>query len=205
MYKTPVKTLLASCLCAFLLSSCGTVQVCMSPKHTAVKEHTIIIEGADDTSGTVGELTHLLYANGFDVLSFRSVAELNKRNQLLTILHPDSLSVLVERQPEAKAESKEITSGDQAEIKSDSKAEGKVKVKCPSDYFMELDYTYAWDNLIQGYGYDSFSARLVDNTNHQVIMTASFRGNRSVKTVLRDFVQKFVDALPSDRTIKYKK
>jgi hypothetical protein len=55
-----------------------------------------------------------------------------------------------------------------------------------SIYSLELNYTYYYDTFY--YAFRTFSARVVDLNSGEIIMSANFRGDKSTKAVLRDFV-----------------
>lgn len=56
-----------------------------------------------------------------------------------------------------------------------------------SVYVLEMDYTYYFDSFY--YAYRSFSATITDLRSGEIIMTASFRGDKSVNAVLNEFVR----------------
>lgn len=151
----------------FLWTSCGSVQVLKTGGQT-FKSRTITIRGIDDTSGTLGQLTYLLYERHFKILSYATVkgdVQLHETTSLR-----DTATV-------------------------DRDAQICVSQKYQSYYILELDYAYAWNCLSHGYRYNSFSARLVNMQSGKVVMSAFFRGNRSVKHVLKEFANKLDDEL----------
>jgi len=57
-----------------------------------------------------------------------------------------------------------------------------------SIYTLELNYSYYWDILF--YSYTSFSARIIDLETSEILMSANFRGDKSIKSVLSEFTNK---------------
>ena len=57
-----------------------------------------------------------------------------------------------------------------------------------SVYVMDLNYTYYYDMFY--YAYRSFSATITDLKTGEIVMTANFRGDRGVRSVLQELVSK---------------
>jgi hypothetical protein len=57
-----------------------------------------------------------------------------------------------------------------------------------SIYVMDLNYSYYYDLLY--WAYTSFSATITDLKSGEIIMTANFRGDKSVRAVLNELVKK---------------
>ena len=55
-----------------------------------------------------------------------------------------------------------------------------------SIYLMDIDYTYYYDTFY--YAYRSFTATITDLRTGEIIMTAYFRGDKSCRAVLAEFV-----------------
>ena len=56
-----------------------------------------------------------------------------------------------------------------------------------SVYVLEMNYTYYYDAFY--YAYRSFSATITDLRSGEIIMTANFRGDKSVDAVLNELVR----------------
>lgn len=57
-----------------------------------------------------------------------------------------------------------------------------------SVYVMEIDYSYYYDLFY--YAFTRFSATITDLESGEIIMTAHFRGDKSCKAVLNEFIKK---------------
>jgi hypothetical protein len=57
-----------------------------------------------------------------------------------------------------------------------------------SVYVMDINYSYYYDVFY--WAYTSFSATITDLKTGEIIMTANFRGDKSVRSVLSELVQK---------------
>lgn len=55
-------------------------------------------------------------------------------------------------------------------------------------YVLDIDYSYYYDLFF--YAYTNFSATITDLNSGEIIMTANFRGDKSVRSVLNELVQK---------------
>lgn len=55
-----------------------------------------------------------------------------------------------------------------------------------SAYVLELNYNYDWDLR---YIYNNFSANITDLRTGEIVMSASFRGEKGCKSVLEDLVE----------------
>lgn len=55
-------------------------------------------------------------------------------------------------------------------------------------YVLEYDYSYYYD--LSWYSYTTFSATITDLRTGEIIMTANFRGDKSVRSVLNSLVNK---------------
>ena len=57
-----------------------------------------------------------------------------------------------------------------------------------SVYVLDLNYSHYWDALY--YAYTNFSATITDLKTGEIVMTAHFRGDKSVQAVLKELVTK---------------
>ncbi len=57
-----------------------------------------------------------------------------------------------------------------------------------SMYVLDINYSYYYDLFHNAY--TNFSATITDLSTGEIIMTATFRGNKSVRSVLNELVQK---------------
>ena len=57
-----------------------------------------------------------------------------------------------------------------------------------SMYVLDINYSYYYDLFY--YAYTNFSATITDLSTGEIIMTANFRGDKSVRSVLNELVQK---------------
>ncbi len=55
-------------------------------------------------------------------------------------------------------------------------------------YILDLDYHYYYDVFY--YAFTRFTATITDLRSGEIIMTAHFRGDKSCKAVLKEFVKK---------------
>ena len=55
-------------------------------------------------------------------------------------------------------------------------------------YVLDINYSYYYDLFHNAY--TNFSATITDLSTGEIIMTATFRGNKSVRSVLNELVQK---------------
>jgi hypothetical protein len=141
------------------LISCGTLNVKVKPGTKFSRNTTVTIAVDEDQSGTVGELNHLLFENGFNVVAYSTAKKAVKYKDEIKGSDP-------------------INNKFEAEIYS-------IK-ELNSIYALELDYTYYYDMFY--YAYRSFSARVIDLNTGEIVMSANFRGDKSVGSVLEDFV-----------------
>jgi len=144
-----------------LLTSCGTMSVFVKPGTTFSKNSSITIVAKDDLSGSVGELTHLLFSKGFNVISYSTAKTAVKYKD--------------------KIQGSDI-------VNNEFNAEVYSIQELNSIYALEINYTYYYDVFY--YAYRSFSARVTDLNTGEIIMSANFRGDKSVRAVLSDLVNK---------------
>ncbi len=153
------RTILVIILTALIFTSCGTVKLSVKPGATFSRNATLTIAEEDDITGTVGELNHLLFEKGFNVIAYSTAKKALKYKDKIKGSDP-------------------VNNEFEAEIYS-------IK-ELNSIYALELNYTYYYDVFY--YAYRSFSARVIDLNTGQIIMSANFRGDKSVRAVLKDFV-----------------
>jgi len=148
----------------FIMTSCGVMQVTTKPGVTLSKNASITIVQAEDQTGTVGELNHLLFAKGFNVIAYSTVKKAMKY--------------------------KEANNGDNL-INNTTDAELYSVQELNSIYALELDYTYYYDMLY--WAYTNFSARIIDLNTGEVVLSAYFRGDRAAHSVLSELANKISD------------
>jgi|GEM_PF-5732807 len=144
-----------------VMSSCGVVQVTTNPNTTINRNSAVTIAQEEDMSGTVGELNHLLFFKGFKVISYSTAKKAVKY--------------------------KDQNKGDDW-VNNETEAEIYSVTELNSIYALEMNYTYYYDVLY--WAYRNFSARLVDLETGEIVMSAYFRGDRSVRSVLNELVNK---------------
>ena len=148
-------------LIVLFITSCGTMQVTTKPDVVLSKSASITIAQQEDQTGTVGELNHLLFSKGFNVIAYSTA------KKAMTY--------------------KEKNTGDDM-VNNETNAELHSFREINSIYALELNYTYYYDMLY--WAYRNFSARVVDLETGEIVMSAYFRGDRSVRSVLNEFVNK---------------
>lgn len=148
-------------LTTLFFTSCGTVKLSVKPGAKFSRNATLTIAAEDDKTGTVGELNHLLFEKGFNVIAYSTAKK--------AIKYKD-----------------EIKGSDP--VNNEFEAELYSIRELNSIYALELNYTYYYDMFY--YAYRSFSARVIDLNTGEIIMSANFRGDKSVRAVLKDFVNK---------------
>lgn len=153
-----IKKTIYSLLFLTIMSSCGSVKLSVKPGTTFSRNATLTIAAQDDKSGTVGELNHLLFEKGFNVISYSTAKT--------AVKYKDKIE-------------------GSAPVNNEFEAEVYRIKELNSIYALELDYTYYYDAFY--YAYRSFSARVVDLNSGEIVMSANFRGDRSVRSVLKDF------------------
>lgn len=155
------RNILVIILITLIFTSCGTVKLSVKPGVKFSRNATLTIAKEDDRTGTVGELNHLLFEKGFNIISYSTAKKAVKYKDEIKGSDP-------------------VNNEFEAEIYS-------VK-ELNSIYALELNYTYYYDMFY--YAYRSFSARVIDLNTGEIIMSANFRGDKSVRAVLKDFVEK---------------
>lgn len=111
-----------------------------------------------DVTGTYGELNYLLSSKGFNVVSYSTAKNAIRYKNQIQGTN------IVNKSIDAEVYSiKELN----------------------SIYALEIDYTYYYDFTIM---YRNFSAKVTDLNTSEIVMSANFRGNRSVQSVLKEFV-----------------
>lgn len=153
-------TILVIILTILFFTSCGTVKLSVKPGAKFSRNATLTIAQEDDLTGTVGELNHLLFEKGFNVIAYSTAKKAIKYKDKIKGSYP---------------------------VNNEFEAELYSIKELNSIYALELDYTYYYD-VFFGYYYRSFSARVIDLNTGEIIMSANFRGDKSVSAVLRDFV-----------------
>lgn len=120
---------------------------------------TLTLVGTDsDVTGTYGELNYLLSSKGFNVVSYSTAKNAIRYKNQIQGTN------IVNKSIDAEVYSiKELN----------------------SIYALEIDYTYYYDFTIM---YRNFSAKVTDLNTSEIVMSANFRGNRSVQSVLKEFV-----------------
>jgi len=152
-------TILVIILTILFFTSCGTVKLSVKPGANFSRNATLTIAEEDDLTGTVGELNHLLFEKGFNVIAYSTAKK--------AIKYKD-----------------EIKGSDP--VNNEFEAELYSIKELNSIYALELNYIYYYDVFY--YAYRSFSARVIDLNTGEIIMSANFRGDKSVRAVLKDFV-----------------
>ncbi|WP_138430912.1 hypothetical protein [Fodinibius saliphilus] len=143
------------------LSSCGSVSLTTKPGVEISRDATLTIAANEDQTGTVGQLNHLLLEKGFNIMSYSTAKKAIKK--------------------------KHEISGSGSTVKVDSESYSVSQLN--SVYALELNYRWSYDAL-SGYRYLNFSARIIDLNTKELVMSASFRGDRSVQRVLETFTTK---------------
>ena len=147
-----------------LLTSCGTLSVYVKPGTNFSRNTTITVLGGEDKTGTKGQIEHLLLTKGFNIVS-----ESTAKN---AVKYKDSLKGTDTINNEYIAETYSIR-------------------EINSVYALELNYTYYWDAFY--YAYTRFSAKATDLNTGEIVLTASFSGDRPVNSVLNELLSK-IDA-----------
>jgi len=160
------KKLFSSLLILSLLSSCGAVKLSVKPGASFSRDATLTIVQDEDITGTVGELTHLLFEKGFNIISYSTAKNAVKYKE-------------------------EIKGSDP--VNKEFEAEIYNIKELNSIYALELSYAYNGEG--NAYAYKSFSARVVDLNSGEIVMSANFRGNRMVRSVLKDFTNQLADQI----------
>lgn len=161
-----INTILVIILTTLFFTSCGTVKVSVKPGAKFSRNATLTIAQEDDISGTVGELNHLLFEQGFNVIAYSTAKKAIKYKDEIKGSDP-------------------INNEFEAEIYS-------IK-ELNSIYALELNYTYYYDMFY--YAYRSFSARVINLYTGEIIMSANFRGDKSIRAVLKDFVNQLTQQI----------
>lgn len=144
--------------------SCGTTDVFVKPGISLSRNSTITIIGPDDSSGTKGQLTHLLISRGFNIVS--------EKTAKTAIRYKDEIK------------GKNI-------INHEFSAEIYRIKEFNSIYACELNYRYVMD--LFGPVFQNFSAKLIDLNTGEIVMTANFRGSKSINSVLKDLASQIAN------------
>lgn len=144
-----------------IFNACGSLQVTVKPDANFSKNATLTIAKSEDETGTVGELNHLLFSKGFNIIAYSTAKK--------AIKYKDEIKGENSTNNEFEAEIYSIQ-------------------ELNSIYALELNYSYYYDMLY--WAYNSFSARVIDLNTGEIIMSAYFRGDRSVHSVLSEFVER---------------
>ena len=145
------------------MSSCGTVKLSVKPGATFSRNATLTIPTPEDhdETGTYGELNHLLLEKGFNVIPYSTA--------MAVVKYKDKIEGSDPVNDEFEGETERIK-------------------ELNAVYVLELNYAYYYDVFY--YSYTNFSARVFDLKSGEIVLTANFRGDRSVRSVLKDFTTK---------------
>ncbi|MGC4039402.1 MAG: hypothetical protein QM710_01015 [Flavobacterium sp.] len=143
-----------------IMSSCGSIKLNAEPGQHFTKETTFTF--AENNTGAVDKtetVKELKY-----LLAQKGFNVVSIKNASKATLFPDEIL-----QTKDKSQILEIYSiKDQKSI-----------------YAIETDYDYYYDVFY--YSYTRFSAKIIDLNTNKTVMTAYFKGDQSVKKILKDF------------------
>lgn len=160
-----IKNLFYSLLILSFFSSCGAVKLSVKPGASFSRDATLTIAHEEDNSGTVGELSHLLFEKGFNLISYSTAKNAVKYKNEIKGTDP-------------------VNNAFEAEIYS-------IK-ELNSIYALELSYSFLDETASY---YKSFSARVIDLNSGEIVMSANFRGKRTVRSVLKNFAKQLADQI----------
>ena len=158
--------ILAGVIPLVILVSCGTVTVNTTDDHKIYKTDGIVIIAPNDPTGAGGELEFLLIERGFRVIS-ANVGSVTTRTE--------STQEIGEKG--ASATTREI-----------SETAREVNAR----YLAELSYRYYYDVLY--WAFTNFYLKVTDLDSGEIILTASFSGDRSVRAVLQRVADQLLSA-----------
>lgn len=171
-------------LLAFLLPffvACGTVSVAVKPNTTFTKQATVTVTvETNDPIGVQGKLEHLLLERGFEIVS-QAVAEEKIRLQ-------------------SEAEGGVLAKGGTGVGQQATGVIGKTRSEqalsrvrqLKSTYILRFRYHSYWDLFY--WAFTTFNATVVDLRTGEVVASVNFSGDRSVNSVLEEFVNKLAAA-----------
>ena len=160
-----MKVLCTLCLCA-LLSACGSLQVVQKPGATIKKNSSFaVVSMKNDNIGVQGQLEHYLMSKGFDLKSPTSAKD--------NYSHEDEVGAPSDGSPYQEGD---VSRG----------------VARNADYTLRITYSAYYDAFY--WALHNFSGSIVDNKDGSVVLSADFSGDRSVKSVLKEFTARIEGA-----------
>lgn len=171
------RALLMISVLLLLLSACGTVSVALKPDTSFTKKGTItVVAENQDTIGIQGKLEHLLLERGFEVVS-QAVAE---------------EKIKLQSEAESALLAKGVSNSNEYDAKVIEKSRSEQSLsrvrELKSAYILRFRCSYYYDLFY--YAFRTFNATVVDLRTGKVVASANFSGDRSVNSVLKEFMDK---------------